>query len=137
MEDTTYQLDENNQINIDKKRNDDIKFYWAKLENGENIKNLDIEDPIVKEYITTLWNMRNVTNETEVIDTPNPQQQKISIEGNNHHNIWNMVTLNVNGINHPLKQKDWWDWCIQNKIDIAVITETKIKRKHSKYTFWQ
>jgi len=51
-----------------------------------------------------------------------------------HITTWKIVTHNTQGFNDRAKQQLWHTYCIQQNIDIALITETQVQNPLSK--FW-
>src|SRR5947209_16700926 len=48
---------------------------------------------------------------------------------------WKITTLNVKGMNDPAKFDDIMKWTIENKIDLIVLSETKINNINASFNF--
>ncbi|RHZ51241.1 hypothetical protein Glove_481g65 [Diversispora epigaea] len=115
--------------------------HMSKLENRD-IDNLINSSPIRSQSI----NITSIVsdphyNSLDTINTNTINSQLYRPVDNNdileHNNtgIWKLVTQNLRGISEDLKQQTWWDYCVNENLDIVFITKTKTTTISEKMIF--
>jgi len=103
--------------------------------NNNNIYNnnsisIDSSRDSLNNNFSSINSISNNNNFNSIISTDNILKSNDNIENNNctksHSKIWKIATQNIRGINSELKQQNWWNFCIENSLDIIAITKTKL-----------
>ena len=92
------------------------------------------------QFVNSINSISNTNNFNSIISLDSNTNSN-TVETNNKPTLyckktWIVATQNIRGINDEFKQQLWWQYCIENKLDIVVLTETKLIKRNEWTTFY-
>ncbi|CAG8698459.1 989_t:CDS:2, partial [Dentiscutata erythropus] len=128
-----------NQIVTNKKESNNIDERLERIENiinnlvnrMTNLEALDNNDPSIETTNVEPDKTDKLLNVVENIGQRiSSLEDSLHSSKNNNRSHRIETTQNLRGINSELKQQNWWNFCIENNLDIIAIIETKLIKRH-------